>query len=48
MRLRPPVPVGASAFTPERGLLSRWGVPILVGLAALVVIAVLIIVFTTV
>lgn len=46
VRLRPPVPVGASAFTPERGVFSRWGVPILVGLAAVVVIVVLIIVFT--
>ena len=46
VRLRPPVPVGASAFTPERGVFSRWGVPILVGLAAVVVVVVLIIVFT--
>ena len=46
MRLRPPTPAGASAFTPERGVLSRWGVPILVGLAAIVVIVVLIIAFT--
>jgi serine/threonine-protein kinase len=46
MRLRPPAPAGASAFTPERGLLSRWGVPILVGVAAIVVIVVLIIAFT--
>jgi serine/threonine protein kinase len=43
MRLRPPAPAGASAFTPERGVLSRWGVPILVGIAAIVVIVVLII-----
>jgi serine/threonine-protein kinase len=47
MRLRPPTPAGASAFTPERGPLSRWGVPILVGVAAIVVIVVLIIAFTT-
>jgi len=46
MRLRPPTPAGASAFTPERGVLSRWGVPILVGVAAIVVIVVLIIAFT--
>jgi serine/threonine-protein kinase len=46
VRLRPPVPAGASAFTPERGLLSRWGLPVLVGVAALVVIVVLIIAFT--
>jgi serine/threonine-protein kinase len=46
MRLRPPAPAGASAFTPERGVLSRWGVPILVGVAAIVVIIVLIIAFT--
>jgi hypothetical protein len=46
VRLRPPAPAGASAFTPERGLLSRWGLPILVGVAALVVIVVLIIAFT--
>ncbi|HEY3607120.1 MAG TPA: protein kinase [Pseudonocardiaceae bacterium] len=46
MRLRPPTPAGASAFTPERGPLSRWGVPILVGVAAIVVIVVLIIAFT--
>jgi serine/threonine-protein kinase len=46
VRLRPPTPAGASAFTPERGLLSRWGVPILVGVAAIVVIVVLIIAFT--
>jgi serine/threonine protein kinase, bacterial len=46
MRLRPPAPAGASAFTPERGVLSRWGVPILVGVAAIVVIVVLIIAFT--
>jgi serine/threonine-protein kinase len=46
VRLRPPTPAGASAFTPERGLLSRWGVPILVGLAAIVVVVVLIIVFS--
>jgi len=46
MRLRPPTPAGASAFTPERGPLSRWGVPILVGIAAIVVVVVLIIVFT--
>lgn len=46
VRLRPPTPVGASAFTPERGPLSRWGVPILVGIAAIVVIVVLIIAFT--
>ena len=46
VRLRPPTPAGASAFTPERGLLSRWGVPILVGIAAVVVIVVLIIAFT--
>ncbi len=46
MRLRPPAPAGASAFTPERGFLSRWGVPILVGVAAIVVIAVLVIAFT--
>ena len=43
MRLRPPVPAGASAFTPERGVLSRWGLPILVGIAAIVVIVVLVI-----
>jgi serine/threonine-protein kinase len=46
VRLRPPTPAGASAFTPERGALSRWGVPILVGVAAIVVIVVLIIAFT--
>jgi serine/threonine protein kinase len=46
MRLRPPAPAGASAFTPDRGVLSRWGVPILVGIAAIVVIVVLIIAFT--
>jgi serine/threonine protein kinase len=46
MRLRPPAPAGASAFTPERGRLSRWGLPILVGIAAIVVIVVLIIVFS--
>jgi serine/threonine-protein kinase len=46
MRLRPPTPAGASAFTSERSGLSRWGVPILVGLAAVVVIVVLIILFT--
>jgi serine/threonine protein kinase len=46
MRLRPPAPAGASAFTAERGVLSRWGVPILVGIAAIVVIVVLIIAFT--
>ena len=46
MRLRPPTPAGASAFTPERGVLSRWGVPILVAIAAIVVIVVLIIAFT--
>ncbi|HEX4702811.1 MAG TPA: serine/threonine-protein kinase [Pseudonocardiaceae bacterium] len=46
MRLRPPTPAGASAFTPERGVLSRWGLPILVGIAAIVVIVVLIIAFT--
>lgn len=46
MRLRPPTPAGASAFTSERSGLSRWGVPVLVGLAAVVVIVVLIIVFT--
>jgi serine/threonine protein kinase len=46
MRLRPPAPAGASAFTSERSGLSRWGVPILVGLAAVVVIVVLIILFT--
>jgi serine/threonine-protein kinase len=46
VRLRPPAPAGASAFTPERGPLSRWGVPILVGIAAIVVVVVLIIVFT--
>ena len=46
VRLRPPTPAGASAFTPERGPLSRWGVPILVGLAAIVVVVVLIIVFS--
>jgi serine/threonine-protein kinase len=46
VRLRPPTPAGASAFTPDRGPLSRWGVPILVGLAAIVVVVVLIIVFS--
>jgi serine/threonine-protein kinase len=46
MRLRPPTPAGASAFTSDRSGLSRWGVPILVGLAAIVVIVVLIILFT--
>jgi serine/threonine protein kinase len=46
MRLRPPTPAGASAFTPERGVLSRWGLPILVGIAAIVVIVVLVIAFT--
>jgi serine/threonine-protein kinase len=46
VRLRPPTPAGASAFTPDRGLLSRWGLPILVGVAAIVVIVVLIIAFT--
>lgn len=46
MRLRPPTPAGASAFTPERGFISRWGLPILVGVAAIVVIAVLVIAFT--
>jgi serine/threonine-protein kinase len=46
MRLRPPTPAGASAFTPERGVLSRWGLPILVGIAAIVVIVVLVIALT--
>jgi serine/threonine-protein kinase len=46
VRLRPPTPVNTSAFAPERGLLSRWGLPILVGVAAIVVIVVLIIAFT--
>jgi serine/threonine-protein kinase len=46
VRLRPPAPVNASAFTPERGPLSRWGLPILVGVAILVVIVVLIIAFS--
>ena len=46
VRLRPPTPAGASAFTPERGALSRWGLPILIGTAAVVVIVVLIIAFT--
>ncbi|HEX3592229.1 MAG TPA: serine/threonine-protein kinase [Pseudonocardiaceae bacterium] len=46
VRLRPPTPAGVSAFTPERGALSRWGLPILVGTAAVVVIIVLIIALT--
>lgn len=48
MRLRPPSAVGASAFTGDgdRGALSRWGIPILVGVAAIVVIVVLVIAFT--
>ncbi|HEX5405708.1 MAG TPA: protein kinase [Pseudonocardiaceae bacterium] len=46
VRLRPPAPAGASAFTPERGVLSRWGLPILVGVAAIVVIVVLVIALT--
>lgn len=46
VRLRPPVPAGGSAFTTDRGFLSRWGLPILVGLAAIVVIVVLILLFT--
>ncbi|HWC84230.1 MAG TPA: protein kinase [Pseudonocardiaceae bacterium] len=47
MRLRPPAPAGnGSAFTTQRSGLSRWGLPILVGVAAIVVIIVLIIVFT--
>jgi serine/threonine-protein kinase len=46
VRLRPPAPANASAFAPERGVLSRWGLPILVGVAFLVVIVVLIIAFS--
>jgi serine/threonine-protein kinase len=46
VRLRPPTPAGASAFTPERGALSRWGLPILVALAAVVVVVVVIIALT--
>jgi serine/threonine protein kinase len=46
VRLRPPTPINASAFTPDRGPLSRWGLPILVGVAVLVVIVVLIIAFS--
>lgn len=46
VRLRPPTPVGRSAFTPERSGLSRWGLPILVGLAAVVVVVVVIIALT--
>jgi serine/threonine-protein kinase len=46
VRLRPPAPAGASAFTPDRGPLSRWGLPVLVGVAVLVVVVVLVIAFT--
>lgn len=46
VRLRPPTPVGRSAFTPERSGLARWGLPILVGLAAVVVVVVVIIALT--
>ena len=46
VRLRPPAPAGTSAFAPERGALSRWGLPVLVGLAAIVVVIVLVIVFS--
>jgi serine/threonine-protein kinase len=45
VRLRPPTPINASAFTPDRGPLSRWGLPILVGVAIVVVIVVLLIAF---
>ncbi|HEX3791443.1 MAG TPA: serine/threonine-protein kinase [Pseudonocardiaceae bacterium] len=46
IRLRPPAPAGASAFNPERGTLSRWGLPLLVGGIAVVVIIVLVIIFS--
>ncbi len=43
VRLRPPLPAGASAFSNDGGGLPRWLVPTLVAVAILVVVAVVII-----
>jgi serine/threonine-protein kinase len=47
MRLRPPVPAGASAFTSDRNDgTSRWVIPVVIGVVAVIVIVVLVVVFS--
>jgi serine/threonine protein kinase len=47
IRLRPPVPIGSTAFTKREREGSRWLVPVLVGLLAIGVIVAAIILFTS-